>query len=59
MRKIVIEITEGTYQHLLQAAALRQMSGESTGATDQAFRKILKALEEGQESLLLKLRSEL
>lgn len=58
MKSIVLEISDKTYKTLLNAVAIRSMSGESFGVIDQAFRKVLAAIEAEQETVLLKLKEE-
>lgn len=58
MKIITLEITDKTYNELRKASVIRQMSGESFGLIDQAFNKVLEAIE-GQEAIVtLKMKAE-
>ena len=58
MKTIKLEITDKTFKRLVSADTIRQMKGED-GILDQAFRKILQAMDNDEYSVTLQLKEEL
>lgn len=58
MKTIKLEITENTFKRLMSADTIRQMKGED-GLLDQAFRKILQAIDNDEYLITLQLKEEL
>lgn len=58
MKTIKLEITENTFKRLVSADTIRQMKGED-GILDQAFRKILQAIDNDEYFITLQLKEEL
>lgn len=58
MKTIKLEITDNTFKRLVSADTIRQMKGED-GLLEQAFRKILQAIENDEYFITLQLKEEL
>jgi len=58
MKTIKLEITDNTFKRLVSADTIRQMKGED-GLLEQAFRKILQAIDNDEYFITLQLKEEL
>lgn len=58
MKTIKLEITDKTFKRLVSADTIRQMKDED-GLLDQAFRKILQAIDKDEQIVTLQLKEEL
>ena len=58
MKAIKLEITDNTFKRLVSADTIRQMKGED-GLLEQAFRKILQAIDNDEYFITLQLKEEL
>lgn len=58
MKTIKLEITDNTFKRLMSADIIRQMQGED-GILEQAFRKVLQAIDNDEVFITLQLKEEL